>query len=75
MSHSLNFSLISGIFSIFCVHSIDFGYDLFPIHTGSLVVLRRQHLCMGAVCVAHRARHMSAHCLSLVTFCIYRSVG
>lgn len=43
------------------MHRPHFGYAVLLFHTGALAVLRRQHVRLGAVCLAHRQRHMCPH--------------
>ena len=55
---------LSGIFSIFHLHRPDQRHDLLPIYPCPLVVLRSKHLCLGAVCVAHRLNQTK-----MIVFC------
>lgn len=50
-----------GFLDLLRVHSADLGHAVLLLHTGALAVLRRQHLRVGAVCLAHRQGHMCPH--------------
>jgi len=45
---------VSGLLRIFYLYCAHIGHDLLFFHPRALVVLRRQHLCLGAICLAHR---------------------
>lgn len=45
---------IAGLLRAIRMHSDNVGSGLFVLHTRSLAALRGQHVCLGAVCLAHR---------------------
>lgn len=47
------YSVIAGIFRDVRLHCRHLGHDLPVLHSRTLAVLRGQHICVGAVCVAH----------------------
>lgn len=60
------------LFDILCAHHVAVRPHVLHFAARAVAVLRRQHVRVGAVRVAHGAWHLSSHRLALAALCLHR---